>query len=315
MAQMTGDTVHLIDNPGSLMARMQLVSMNSPEIVCRKTAFAGTGFAEQYLAEVGLLPKGSTLDELDPLRNINLHYTVDHAEKVAASLEQLSLEIRHILYNVRHQNKPLDKEVDQAALLAWEADSQVGTHMHEQMKSAVHDHLMARLARHWDVETGPADHEDVAATYKILQRNARDSHPIRVVPVAPGKGGESSKSAGVQLHVPDRNFILSMVGESRKGTGLLKEGKGINFTASVIDKVRRDTLAIGAKLAGQVNVVKSDGFAFWSEAQFGESVYGDPPYLPMLSRKKPQDGMNYLAGQREEYLYENWEKDLLEQIG
>lgn len=331
IGQMTGDTVHLVDNIGSLMARMQLVSMNSPEITSRRTAFSGTGFAEQYLAEVGLLPTGSKLNELDPLRSINLDYTIHHAEEVASAVDRFSLEIRQILYNVKNQRHPFTQAVDLQVLEQWEPEARFGATEHEQMKQAVHDHLMARLATHWDPETGPRPHAEVAAIYKILQRNARDSHPIRVIPVEAGRtsasAGRANRAGGsganlgigaggstVRLHVPDRNFILSMVGESRKGSGLLKEGKGINFTRSVLERVSRDTREIGSKLAGRVEVQKSDGFEFWSQARFGSSVYGDPPYLPMVQRNKPQDGMNYVAGPREEYLYENWERELLDKI-
>ncbi|MGI4847772.1 MAG: hypothetical protein ACRYGK_06505, partial [Janthinobacterium lividum] len=42
--------------------------------------------------------------------------------------------------------------------------------------------------------------------------------------------------------------------------------------------------------------------------------YADPPYLPREQRKKPQNGMNYLSGIREEYTYENWETNLLNEV-
>ncbi|MGI4848820.1 MAG: hypothetical protein ACRYGK_11870, partial [Janthinobacterium lividum] len=235
IAQMTGDTVHLIDDLGSLMARMQLVSMNSPQLVCRKTAFSGTGVAEQYLFEVGLLPRGSQLNELDPLRNINLEQTMHCSEQVCAALDAIGLEIRHILYNVQHHQFPLTKPVDTKVLESWESQGSINAAEHDEMKKAVHDHLMTRLSVHWDPISGPRPHADVAAIYKILQRNARENHPIRVLPTL-HDGNESSRPAAsksgkqgsqaAKLHVPDRNFVLSMVGESKKGAGLLKDGKG-----------------------------------------------------------------------------------------
>jgi hypothetical protein len=306
--RMIGSTRGLLQQK-ELSSRL-MASLNGTEVKRFIDGFGGTGIVTQWAKFTGMLPAQQILNELTPYRHMDLMLTVHQRDEVIAALDKHGLEIRKILYRVKMKLDP-SAQVSEQALVEWEADKKASFSSSQAREGTqrVKQYLLDAAEEHFDDSVKePVVCADNVAIHKYLQCHMRHALPLTVEsrPVQAEDAGDG-KDRNFRLYLPGEPFHLQTLGTNAE----LKDRKGRNTTWESIKKIRSAVGRIAASLPG-LKVTRQDGYTLCQNAQRGDVVFLDPPYIADKKNishagKNTVSSTRYIEGDLEEYYVGNWD--------
>lgn len=267
---------------GSPLLRDPLLAAMNGNVNRFVEPFAGTCITSLYLKSMGLLPNGSLLNELTPLRATDLEQTIRHPQAVINALERHILRIREICYEVMNNEAPRDHD----ELVAWESKAvRFDKGSVDECSEEVLKYLLGEMLQHWPEEQeAPDNNADVAAIHKILQRNSFNGNPVRLARVGtrrqeqerPMRGARRDAANGYVRLVGSCTFALKTIGSN----STIKDKRALNYTRENLGRLVDDVREVARRLQ-HVTFSREDGFNVASHAQLGDVLFIDPPYLQM----------------------------------
>jgi site-specific DNA-adenine methylase len=293
--RMAGNKARLLKHPA--LAEPIFAAINNRNFKRFYDGFAGTGAVSAYLQALGAFPDGSVINELVPLRHIDILQSLTNPHEVEAAMRRYGDAIRKLCCTLL-ENRDMDEELSMASVEEWEqrvnkADVEgFNAVQRARIEPFILDYLMDELEKLWPQGGDIANTPETAALNKLLQMNTLWNTPVSVV----RPDGETKP----WLH--RGGFVFNMLGSYADQLA----SRGRMRVLEMIDRSASDMHTMSERLKG-AQVTRRDGFNYEGLLEPGDVLFLDPPYL-LKSNQKTSDSMLYKPGQLREYAVENWDE-------